>query len=204
MNKTILFILMLLHLILTPTAWGTPKPFEMGKDYQRTGPKVATSPIVEEFFNYACGACYSMENFVTKLKSENPGLKVKPVPIELRPSWKIYVKAYYIGEKLGVLEKSHAKLFHRIHVEKKHFKDETDMKMFFVQLGVTQKAYDDVAKSYWLASQLKQAKQYALKHRISGSPIFLVNQQYKLNNRSLGTYPRIEEAIKKLSGIEQS
>ena len=78
------------------------------------------------------------------------------------------------------------------------------VQIFFVQLGVTEKDYDDVAKSYWLASQLKQAKQYALKHRIGGSPIFLVNQQYKLNNQSLGTYPRIEEAIKKLSGIEQS
>ena len=200
MNKHyLILILAILITALVPININAKNSFEVGKDYQITGPKIEGEPVVEEFFNYACGACYSMEGFITKLKSDNPNLKVKSVPIELRPSWKIYVKAYYIGEKLGVLDKSHQTLFHRLHVLKKPFKDESDMKSFFTELGVTEKDYDDIASSYWLATQLKQARQYAMKHRIGGSPIFLVNQRYKLNNKNLGSYQRIQDAIKTLS-----
>lgn len=177
--------------------------FEAGKDYEVTASKGSEEPLVEEFFNYACGACYNMENFVTNLKKNNAGLTVKMVPTELRPAWKIYVEAYYIGEKLGVLDKSHAKLFHRIHVQKKFFKDEEDMKEFFLSLGVEEKAYDDVAKSYWLNTQVRMAKQYGRKHKVMSTPVFVVNQRYKLNSQNLGTLPRIEEAIVELSGYKK-
>jgi thiol:disulfide interchange protein DsbA len=175
--------------------------FEAGKDYEITTSKTQTEPMVEEFFNYACGACYQSEGFVNNLKKNNPSLKFKAVPVELNPSWKIYVRAYYIGEKLGVLDKSHEKIFHRIHVEKKYFKGEDDMKAFFLSLGVTSKDYDDVAKSYWLSTQVRMAKQYAFKNKIMSTPAFLVNKRYKLNRTELGTYQRVEEAIQELSGL---
>lgn len=203
MNNFFRLFIVLLGLLSIPAAIAAPSQFEAGKDYQVTGPKVATAPVVEEFFNYACPGCYSIDNFVNRLKSDNPELTVKLVPIELKPSWKIYVNAYYISEKLGVLEKSHAKLYHRLHVEKKYFRNDDDMKQFFLELGVTEKAYDEVANSYWLSSQVKKARQYAIKHRIGGSPVFLVNQQYKLNNQSLGSLAKIEEAIKTFSGLEK-
>ncbi len=172
-----------------------------GEDYVITAADSSDEPMVEEFFNYACGACYSMEGFVTELKKNNPNLKVKKIPLELRPSWKIYVKAYYIGEKLGILEQSHGKIFHRLHVEKRHFKDEDDMKSFFLDLGVEEKAYDDIAKSYWLNTQLRSSKQYAMKHKIASTPVFLVNKRYKLDSTKLAGVDRIEGAIKTLSGL---
>ena len=204
-NKTMpLAIFLILCISAMPHNLRAANLFEEGKDYQITGAPNNSGPVVEEFFNYACPGCYSIEGFIDEVKSEFPQLKVKQVPIELRPSWRIYVKAYYIGEKLGVLDKSHAKLFHRIHVMKKHFKNDSDMKEFFVSLGVTENAYDEVANSYWLKIQLEQAKQYAMKHKIAGSPILLVNQRYKLNNQSLGTYERIKGAIKTLSKVGES
>ncbi len=178
--------------------------FEVGKDYEVTAPKSDSEPLVEEFFNYACGACYGMEKFIGDLKENNPGLKVKAVPVELRPAWKIYVKAYYIGEKLNVLDKSHAKLFHRIHVENKFFKGEDEMKTFFLELGVEEKAYDDVANSYWINTQMRLAKQYSFKHKVSGTPSFLVNKRFKLNNQALGDMGNIEQAIQHLSGLNKA
>lgn len=193
-----------IFIVFVPQNLSAASLFEEGKDYQITSAQTNSEPVVEEFFNYACPGCYSIETFMSEVKAEFPKLKVKMVPIELRPSWKIYVKAYYIGEKLGVLDKSHAKLFHRIHVLKKHFKNDSDMKEFFVSLGVSEKAYDEVAKSYWLKIQLKQAREYAMKHKIGGSPILLVNQKYKLNNQNLGTYKRIKEAIRTFSKVDES
>ncbi len=179
----------------------TQDSFEVGKEYVITSPEVKTEPILEEFFNYACGACYSMEGFITDFKANHPGLTVKAIPVELNPAWRIYVKAYYIGEHLNVLDKSHGKLFHRIHVEKKHLKNDQEMKEFFVALGVTEKSYDEVANSYWLNTQMKLAKEYAKKHRVIGTPLFLVNKRFKLDNKQLGSMERVTQAIEVFSGV---
>ncbi|TQV71038.1 thiol:disulfide interchange protein DsbA/DsbL [Aliikangiella marina] len=178
--------------------------FVAGEHYEVTTPKGTEEPLLEEFFNYACGACYSIEAFMSDFKSKNPNIPVKMVPLELNPAWKIYVKAYFIGEKLGVLDKSHSKLFHRIHVEKRPLKGEDDMKAFFVSLGVSEKAYDDVAKSYWLNTQLRTSRQYAMKNRVMKTPTLLVNKKYKLDNAKIGTYPKIEQAIIELSGVNKA
>jgi protein dithiol oxidoreductase (disulfide-forming) len=175
--------------------------FVEGKDYEITAPKTQTEPLVEEFFNYACGACYGAETLVNNIKKNNPGIKFRAVPVELRAAWKIYVKAYFIGEKLNVLDKSHNKIFHRIHVEKKYFKGEDDMKDFFLSLGVDEKAYDDVANSYWINTQMRLAKQYTKKHKAFSTPTFLVNKRYKLNQKAMGSFERVEQAIVEFSGI---
>lgn len=175
-----------------------------GKHYEVMSPDAKVEPVVEEFFNYACAACYNMEKFVIDFKAKNPGIKFQPVPVELRPAWKIYVKAYYIGEKLGVLAQSHNKIFHRIHVEKKYFANEDDMKAFFLSLGVDEKAYDGVAKSYWLNTKMRLAKQYAMKNKIMSTPILLVNKRFKLNNSELGSYERLGQAMVELSGVNNS
>lgn len=201
MLKFNLLIITLLLLLLQAQSIFAQDQFSQGKDYQITAPNVATEPVVEVFFNYACPGCYSIEPFIADLKQEYPQLKIKPVPVELRPSWKIYVKAYYIAEKLAVLAKSHNKIFHQIHIEKQMFNNDNDMKKFFLSLGVSEKSYDEIAKSYWLKTQVRQSKRYAQSHRIGTTPTLLVNQRYKLNTQNLGTLQRVKEAIKQFSGI---
>jgi protein dithiol oxidoreductase (disulfide-forming) len=175
----------------------------VGTHYEVTAAKGSEQPMVEEFFNYACGACYSMEPFVDRIKTNNPGITVKKIPLELRPSWKIYVEAYYIGEKLGILDKSHAKIFHRLHVEKNHFNDKPEMKQFFLDLGVAEKDYDDIAKSYWLNTQVRLSKQYAMKNKVMSTPVFVVNQRFKLNSANFNSQDEIEQAIVSLSGVKK-
>lgn len=175
--------------------------FVAGKDYDIISNKQSEEPMIEEFFNYACGACFSTEQFVTNLKKKHPKLKVQPVPVELRDSWKIYAEAYYIGEKLGVLDKSHGKLFEFIHIQKKRLNNKSDMKAFFLELGVTAKDYDGIANSYWLNTQLRKAKQRAIKSQVISTPVFLVNKKYKINSKAIGSYESIEKAIIELSGL---
>lgn len=173
--------------------------FVQGKDYEVTAPATKTEPVVEEFFNYACGGCFSAERFANEFKQKNPNIQFKYVPVELRPAWKIYVEAFFIGQKLGVLEQSHPKIFDRLHVKKKFFKGHDDMKAFFLELGVDEKEYDKTVKSYWLKVQLKKAKQYAFKHKVTGTPMYVVNKRFKLNKDTLSTYDRIESAMVELS-----
>ncbi|NRA18775.1 MAG: thiol:disulfide interchange protein DsbA/DsbL [Oceanospirillaceae bacterium] len=174
---------------------------EVGRDYEITAPKTDSGPLLEEFFNYACAACYRSEEFINNLKTNNPGLKFRAVPVEFRPAWEIYVKAYYLGEKLGLLDKSHAKIFHRIHVEKKPFNNESEMKAFFVSLGATEKAYDDIANSFSIDVQMRKAKQYTIKHKITNTPTLLVNKRYRLLREGYKNLPRLEQIIQELSGL---
>lgn len=201
MKQLKFFALVLASLVGASSALAQGK-FEEGKHYEVMAPQTKTEPVVEEFFNYACAACYGAEKLATQIKANNPGLKFKYSPVELRESWKIYVKAYYIGEKLNVLDKSHTKLFHRLHVEKKFFRNEGDMKDFFLSLGVDEKEYDKVAKSYWLKTQMRQAKQYAFKNRVTSTPVYLVNKRYKLKRDGMSTYNEIEQAVIELSGYK--
>lgn len=202
--STILFSAALLSSSLSfSSAYAAESALVAGEHYEVVAAKESDEPVLEEFFNYACGACYTSEKLVQDIKAAIPNLKVQPVPVELNPAWKIYVQAYYIGEKLGVLDVSHGKIFHRIHVERKTFKDEDDMKAFFLSLGVEEQAYDDVAKSYWLDTQVRLSKQYAMKSRVMATPSFLVNQRYKLIREKLTSQQDYIDVIRELSGADK-
>jgi len=178
------------------------RPLVNGDDYEVMGAKGTKDRQVLEFFSYACGACYTMESFVTQFKKNNSDIKIIPVPTDLgHPQWKIYVKAYYLGELLNVLDKSHAKIFHKIHVEKRQITSDSALKQFFVDLGVDSDKYDKAEKSFTLNAKIRKAKQLNKKFRISGTPTFVANQRYKLNNKNLKSTEMIEKALKDLSAV---
>jgi protein dithiol oxidoreductase (disulfide-forming) len=187
-------------LISASASFAAERALVKGSDYEVVTPKGSKSAEVYEFFSYACGACYTMESFVTRFKKDNSEVKVIPVPTDLgHKQWQIYIKAYYLGELLDVVEQSHTKVFHRVNIEKKHLINDDDLKEFFVGLGVSAEKFDAANKSFSLNAKIRKAKQLVKKFRISGTPTFVVNQKYKLNNQALGTTAMIEKAIKELS-----
>jgi thiol:disulfide interchange protein DsbA len=173
-----------------------------GEDYEVMSPKGSKSAEVMEFFNYACGACYSMEGFVSQFKKNNPEIKVIPVPNNLgHPQWNIYVKAYHIGELLKVLDKSHSKLFHLVNVEKKQLVKDADLKAFFIGLGVDAVQYEKADKSFALSAKMRKSKQLVRKYQVISTPTFVVNRRFKLDNKKLSSTELIEKALKELSVV---
>lgn len=204
MNKLLktTFVFILSGLFGLAIVQAETRPLVEGTDYEVMAPKGAKTAEVLEFFSYACAHCYTMETFVNRFKKENSGIKMIPVPTDLgHPQWQIYVKAYYLGEMLKVLDKSHSKIFHRINVEHKHITKEADLKAFFVGLGVDAAKYDKAYESFTLSSKIRKAKQQASRYRISSTPAFVANQRYKLNNPALGTTEMIEKALKDLTAV---
>lgn len=195
----------LLILVITQVAIvsADTRPLVEGDDYEVMGPKGSKNAEVLEFFSYACGHCYTMEGFINRFKKENSNIKVIPVPNDLgNPQWKIYIKAYYLGELLKVLDQSHQKLFHQINVEKKHITSDKALKDFFMTLGVDSAKYDRAIKSGALDMRIRKAKQLARKYRITGTPVFVANQRFKLNNSALGSKEMIEKALVELSSVQ--
>ncbi len=173
-----------------------------GEDYQVLGPVGSKSPEVLEFFSYACGHCYTMETLVNKFKKNNPDIKIIPVPTDLgHPQWQIYVKAFYLGELLKVLDQSHTKIFHRINVEKKHITNDEQLKVFFVALGVDPLQYDKALKSFSLDAKIRKAKQLTRTYQIAETPIFIANRRFKLNNPKLGSTDMIDKALRELTQV---
>jgi len=177
------------------------RPLIEGTDYQVMGPKGSAKPEVIEFFSYACGHCYTMEGFVNQFKSNNANIKFTAVPTDLgHPQWSVYVKAYYLGQLLKVLDKSHGKIFHRINVLKKPITSDAGLKSFFAELGVTSQQYDSANKSFALDAKLRRAKQLLRKYQVDSTPTFVANQRFKLNNRELKSNEMIEKALLDLTG----
>ena len=204
-QKPIKAILLLISsLFFTLSASAEIRPLVEGSDYQVMSPKGSKSAEVYEFFSYACGACYGMESFIEQFKKENQNIKIIPVPTDLgHAQWTIYIKAFYLGDMLKVLDKSHSKIFHRVNIEKKPIVNEKGLKAFFVELGVDPKRYDKANKSFSLDSKIRKAKQLIRTYQISGTPTFVANQQYKLDNKVLGTTEMISKALKDLTNIEK-
>ncbi len=198
-RKILVLALFAVFTVLTTNVSSATRDLIKGKDYEQMGPKGTAKPEILEFFNYGCPACYRMESFANGYKDSHKNTKFTMVPVGFNPSWEIYVKAYYLGSLLKVLDKSHTAVFHLIHVEKKIIKNDKELKAFFMSLGVESNKYDKANKSFALNSQIRKSKQLAKKYRISGIPTFLANQKYKLDNQSLATTEMIEHALEKLT-----
>ena len=182
--------------MFTGTSQAETRPLVKGTDYKVMASKGTTKPEVFEFFSYACGHCYTMEGFVNKFKTDHAGIKFTPVPTDLgHPQWQVYVKAFYLGQLLKVLDKSHGKIFHRVNVLNKPITNDANLKSFFVELGVSPEQFDSANKSFALDAKVRKAKQLVRKYQISGTPTFVANQQFRLDNRELGNNEMIEKAL---------
>jgi len=199
----LVFVIVFSGLIGINTQAAEMRALIKGTDYEVMSPKGSKTREVLEFFSYACGACYSMESIVGDFKKSNPDIKVIPVPTDLgHAQWEIYVKAYYLGKLLKVIDISHPKVFHMIHVEKKHFLKDEDLKRFFVGLGVEPGQFDKASKSFALNASIRKAKQLLRTYRVSSTPTFIANKKYKLNNKSFESAEMIKKALKELTVVE--
>lgn len=143
-------------------------------DSQSPGPKVI------EFFSYGCPHCYKFEPFLNDWLSKKPKIiKFTRVPATLgHEVWEILAKAYYVGEELHMLDKSHEALFKRIHEEHKPIENDEDLKAFFVSLGAKPDDVDLAMKSLEVSVKLQLAKRLTEEFQVMSTPSFVVNDKY--------------------------
>lgn len=177
--------------------------FVAGDHYQVVAAQESEQPTLEMFFSYGCPACYQSESFIQRLRVNYPQLTIKLIPVSFNPGWDLYAKAFFIADKLNVMDKIHSKLFHYVHEEKKQITTEEQLKAFFVDSGVTRTDYNAVANSYWLNTQIRLSKQKTKKNKVLSAPSFLVNERYLLNSKVLANFNNLEAAMVELSKVKQ-
>ena len=106
-------------------------------------------------------------------------------------------KAYLVGKNLGKGDEIASAFFKHIHVDRKSFANEEDVKAVVVANGVDAATYDKAIKSFTVvgaAKQMKKEQDAASARRVLNSvPTFVVNGKYKILSQGLSRENQDEE-----------
>lgn len=134
---------------------------------------------VEELFWYGCGHCFSLETHINAWKSNLPNdVEFTRIPAMFGKSWVIHAQMYYVGEVLGITEKSHSDIFKSIHINHKYLQRKSEQQKFFAGYGVSEEEFNKAYDSFTVKSRLKQGDKRIRAYRVSGVPAVVVNGKY--------------------------
>jgi len=157
--------------------------FTEGKEYTKLSRAQPTSSgdkiEVVELFWYGCPHCYHLEPFIEDwLKSKPDDVEFVRLPAILGANWELLAKAYYTAELLGVLDKTHRALFDEIHEKNNKMKDESALRAFFMQHGVTAADFDRTFNSFAVNVKINNSSLMTRRYAITGVPTLIVNGKY--------------------------
>lgn len=177
--------------------------FEEGKHYEVISEQATAKPEVKEFFSFYCPACFAYEPKVQALAKQLPeGADMKKVHVDFLQHAKpelqaTLAKAYLVAKNLGKGDDVANAFFKHIHLDRKTFASDDDIKAVVIANGIDAGNYDKAIKSFTVVGGAKQMKkeQDALSARriLTGVPTFIVNGKYKILNQGLSRDNQDEE-----------
>ncbi len=148
-----------------------------------TGDKVE----VVEMFWYGCPHCNSLEPYVHRWLKKIPAqAEFVRMPAIFRPQWELHARAYYTGEILGVLDKTHGAMFDAIHQQKRHLNTDADIQKVFAEQGVSETDFKRVFRSFAVEAKIRRAKDMSQRYGIRGVPALIVNGKYRTSAQLAG------------------
>lgn len=177
-----------------------------GTDYtvvpggQPFDPKPGTVEVVE-FFNYGCPACNAFEPALEAWKKSMPAyVHFVNVPLDFRPDFVQYARAYYAAQAMGVADKAHSAVFAAVHDTKSlpgegQQPDEAKIAKFYAQFGVDPGEFQKMMTSFNVNVQISKGREYAMRSKVVSTPTLLVNGRYTVKGKSW------EDVVKNLDGV---
>lgn len=168
------------------------EPLE-GAHYIRIVPAQPTSVgdgkvEVVELFWYGCPHCFRLEPHIEKWKEKLPDNVVfKQIPGVMNPKWESHARAYYAAETLGVLDKTHKKLFEALHIDRKRIFSQSELADFFEQQGVDRKKFLNAYRSFAVSTKVRRSKLIGQANGINGVPTIIVNGKYHTSGTLTGS-----------------
>jgi protein dithiol oxidoreductase (disulfide-forming) len=165
--------------------------FQEGQNFQRLpqAMPVSTGAQIEvlEVFSYACSHCAHFDPTLQTWKATMPkNAKVVYMPAVFNQSWVPYARAFYAAQQLGILEKSHSKMFKALFEEQKQFAKVEDIAAWYTQFGVTAKAFTDAFTASGMDAKLQRVIDLTPKYGVEGTPTVIVDGKYKFDMASAG------------------
>ena len=154
---------------------------------------------VVEFFWYGCPHCYSLEADVNAwLKKAPKDVVFKRVPAAPNPQWEQSAALYYTLEAMGVLVQYHSRVFDAFHKENKNLGNKRIREEWLKANGIDVAKYNEVEKSFSVATRLQRARQMTAAYKVDGVPRIFVNGKYYTAAEFAGSNSRIFAVVDQL------
>lgn len=161
------------------------QPYEAGRDYHRIEPPQPTAAgdkiEVLEIFGYPCIHCAHAAPEITRWrKTLPPDVQFGFVPAVFGAVWEAYARAYYTAETMGVVERTHDKLFEVLHVEQRPIRNLEDVAAFYAEYGVDKETFLGTLNSFPVNAKIAQASEKVTAYGIEGTPTMVVAGKYRV------------------------
>ena len=159
--------------------------YEAGRDYFDIVPAQPTASgdkiEVIEVFGYPCIHCAHAAPVIGEWsKGLGPDVKLSFMPAVFGGVWEAFGRAFYTAETMGVMEKTHEKLFEVIHTEKRQFRNLEDIAAFYAEHGVSKEAFLSGLQSFPVNAKINQAVEQVRAYGVEGTPTMIVNGKYRV------------------------
>lgn len=160
---------------------------------------------VVEIFWYGCPHCHDFEPYLDAwLETKPDDVEFIRMPGIFRQDWLAHARAFYAAEQLGVLEAAHGRLFNEIHNRGKRLNSESQLKQFFMQMGIDGDAFTRAYNSAETENRIKEALAKARRYQVTGVPAVVVNGKYLTSGPLAGSFERMIEVIDELIDQERA
>jgi thiol:disulfide interchange protein DsbA len=188
-------------------AWADPT-WKEGEQYFRVQPAqptaVAAGKIeIVEVFSYVCPACNLFNPTINKLKATLPSRvqwRFVPASWHVEEDWKVFQRAYFAADSLGIAERTHDKVFDAIWKtgELAIIDPATrQLKDPLPSLADVAKYYEGVAKlkpgeflaaahSFSVDAHMREADAQIRNYQVDGTPTVIVNGKYRVTPGTAG------------------
>jgi thiol:disulfide interchange protein DsbA len=154
---------------------------------------------VVEFFWYGCPHCYALEADVNAwLKKAPKDVVFKRVPAAPNPQWEQSAALFYTLESMGLIEQYHSRVFDAFHKENKNLGNKRIREEWLKANGIDVAKYNEVEKSFTVATKLQRAKQMTANYKVDSVPRVFVNGKYYTAAEFAGSNSRIFAVVDQL------
>lgn len=199
MKRFLLLCLVPLATLFFVTA-ASAKEFEEGVDYEVLSSPVPTSTgnkiEVIEFFWYGCPHCYNFEPFLKRWKQTlSSDVEFISQPAVFRPEWDLQARAFFAGQALGVLDKSHDAMFTAMHELRKPLSSEEQIWGVFKEVGVSEADFKRAFKSFAVESKVRRARDLHRSYGVDSVPNIIVGGKYRTNASLAGENKNVIQVV---------
>jgi thiol:disulfide interchange protein DsbA len=136
---------------------------------------------VIEVFGYPCPHCANAAPVVTEwAKSKPADVQLAYLPAVFGGAYEAFARAFYAAELMGILERSHDKIFEALHTEKRPVRNLEDIGALYAEFGVTKEAFVATMTSFPVNAKIAESQQRVPAYGVEGTPTMIVNGKYRV------------------------
>ncbi len=197
LRKALMIVTMLVATAAGGAAWAQQQTYATLSPPQPTGDDGKIEVI--EFFWYGCPHCYHIEAEVNAwAKSLPPDVVFKRIPAYPSEAWGEAARIFYTLEAMGLQEKFHDKVFDAIHKDNVNLTNKKIRDGWLKDNGIDPEKYEQVSRSFTVATNLQRDKQMTVNYKVDGVPRFVVAGKYYTSGELAGGADKIFPAVDQL------